>query len=87
MILPDLEQLVEGTDLEAKAAQGRDGKGELPGNFFETYSAMANTDGGQVLLGVEELADGALRVRGNCRRRASHEGALGLAEQPPEDEH
>ncbi len=59
-----LEQLVEGRELEAKRAAGQDGQGELPRSFFETYSAFANTDGGSVLLGVEELADGCLRVNG-----------------------
>jgi len=59
-----LEQLVEGRDLEAKRAAGQDGQGELPRSFFETYSAFANTDGGVVLLGVEELEDGELRANG-----------------------
>ena len=52
--LAELTQLKEGFDLEAKQATGRDGRGELPVSFFESYSAMANTDGGVVLLGVKE---------------------------------
>ena len=60
----DLEHLAEGHDLEAKLASGRDGRGELPASFFDSYSAFANTDGGDVFLGVEELANGKLRVHG-----------------------
>ncbi len=62
--ITDLEQQTEGSDLEAKLAVGRDGRGELPRNVFETYSAMANTDGGIVLLGVRELDSGRLEVAG-----------------------
>jgi predicted HTH transcriptional regulator len=50
-------ELTEGLDFEAKKAAGKDGRGQLPDSFFPTYSAMANTEGGFVLLGLEE--DGA----------------------------
>lgn len=50
----DLELLRESVGLECKLAAGRDGQGALPEDFWPTYSAFANTDGGVVLLGVRE---------------------------------
>lgn len=52
--LDDLHLLTETVELECKLAQGQDGKGELPKDFWPTYSAMANAHGGVVLLGVRE---------------------------------
>ena len=54
----DLTALAEDYDLECKAAQGRDGRGELPEDFWRSYSAMANTAGGIILLGVQEKTPG-----------------------------
>ncbi len=55
--LEDIALLAESSDLECKKAAGRDGRGELPRDFWETYSAMANTDGGTVLLGIRQKGD------------------------------
>jgi ATP-dependent DNA helicase RecG len=59
-----LEELAEGQSLECQRASGRDGQGELPRSFYESYSAMANTTGGVVLLGVEEKPPGQFAVTG-----------------------
>lgn len=52
--LDDFALLRESISLECKLAQGKDGAGELPKDFWPTYSAMANTDGGMVVLGMRE---------------------------------
>lgn len=60
----DLQLLAEGGDLEIKAALGRDRRGQLPKSFWESYSAMANSDGGLILLGIEENPKGVFQVAG-----------------------
>ncbi|WP_157202335.1 RNA-binding domain-containing protein [Methanoplanus limicola] len=50
----DLDSLKEGFDVELKTALGRDKKGAVPESFWETYSAMANTSGGIIILGAQE---------------------------------
>ncbi len=62
--LTDIASIYESADLECKAAQGRDGSGELPLSFWETYSAMANSGGGEVYLGIEETPPGRFSVKG-----------------------
>lgn len=56
--LEDILALKEDSDVEFKKALGKDGKGKLPDDFFGTYSAMANSYGGNVFLGIEETSNG-----------------------------
>lgn len=60
----ELKVLAETAELECKLAAGRDGRGELPKDFWKTYSAFANTRGGVVLLGIKEKPKGTFRVAG-----------------------
>ena len=52
--IADLELLRESVDLECKLAAGSDGQGAVPEDFWPTYSAFANTQGGLVVLGMRE---------------------------------
>ena len=54
----------EAHDFEVKSAQGRFGDGAIPGSIWESYSAMANTEGGYIVLGAEERDDRSLSFIG-----------------------
>lgn len=62
--LEDILALRETEDVEFKKASGRDGKGALPNDLWETYSAFANTDGGDIFLGIEENKDKSIAISG-----------------------
>ena len=62
--LDDIRALKETWQVECKLAQGRDGTGALPEDIWETYSAFANTQGGDIFLGLRELGPGAYELAG-----------------------
>ncbi|HDR8992207.1 TPA: putative DNA binding domain-containing protein [Burkholderia vietnamiensis] len=75
----DLLALGESVDVEFKRAGGRDGKGEVPKEFWPTYSAMANTEGGEILLGVEELKPTGIRPHNLANAAAMRQDIFNLA--------
>jgi len=67
-VLIGIDEISEDLFIEIKEAAGPDGKGQLPESFFPTYSAMANTRGGVVILGFRELSSGEYALIGIERR-------------------
>ena len=63
-MLDDISALAESVDVECKAAQSRDGRGELPEDFWKSYSAMGNGEDGVIWLGIEEKPRGSFRAVG-----------------------
>ena len=59
MTIQELVKRRENYQLENKKAQGG-----IPMSIWETYSAFANTDGGDIVLGIQELKDGTFKVDG-----------------------
>ena len=59
----DILALKEDYEIEFKKALGKSGKGKLPQDMLETYSAMANNSGGNIFLGIEEY-EGGIRLSG-----------------------
>jgi len=59
-----IEEISEDLFIEIKQALGRNGKGQLPDSFFPTYSAMANTRGGVVVLGFRDKGSGEFMLIG-----------------------
>ncbi len=64
LTLDDIAKVRETWNVECKLAQGRDGHGALPEDIWETYSAFANTQGGDIFLGLRELGPGNYELAG-----------------------
>ncbi|MEA2035586.1 MAG: putative DNA binding domain-containing protein [Euryarchaeota archaeon] len=59
------DELIEKVTFEVKRATGKGGTGHVPSDFYPTYSAMANTLGGTVVFGLEEIRtkEGEIRFK------------------------
>ena len=59
------DELIEKVTFEAKRATGKNGNGQVPADFYPTYSGMANTLGGTVVFGLEEIRtkEGEIRFK------------------------
>ncbi len=79
--IDDIALLAESAVLECKLAGGRDGKGKLPRDFWESYSALANTDGGIILLGLGQKGD-SFELRGIERIDKVRKDLFAIANNP-----
>ena len=60
-----IDQILNALQLrEDRECEFKSGKGGIPGSLWETYSAMANTDGGNIVIGIKETSDGRFEVQG-----------------------
>ena len=75
--LSHIARYQENTRIEAKKAAGG-----FPHSLWETYCAFANTIGGLILLGVEELPDHTLRVQGLLEPRELVDEFTALLQDP-----
>ena len=80
--LDDIRALRESREVECKLAQGRDGDGALPEDIWETYSAFANTDGGDIFLGLREHPDQTYELAGIRHPQRVIDAFLEGLEQP-----
>jgi predicted HTH transcriptional regulator len=71
----ELALLRETYELECKLAAGRHGQGQLPEDFWPTYSAFANTQGGLIILGIKEKG-GKFSINGGLQNPAKVETDL-----------
>jgi predicted HTH transcriptional regulator len=71
----DIETLSETIEVECKLAAGKDGKGVLPKDFWESYSAFANSYGGEIFLGIGE-SSGPLDIMASIAAPATEKKKL-----------
>jgi ATP-dependent DNA helicase RecG len=63
--LLEIDEFHEDSVIEIKFGHGKsENKGQLPDSFFESYSAMANSQGGIIVLGFREVSDGVFEYIG-----------------------
>ncbi|NCO36165.1 MAG: hypothetical protein AUJ92_04135 [Armatimonadetes bacterium CG2_30_59_28] len=55
----DEKQILHALDIgEAQDWEFKSAKGGIPGDLWHTYSGMANTEGGTIVLGIREIVNG-----------------------------